>query len=267
MHSSNVHSYVVIYNIVSAMSLFLLQFIDLLLSLAVGIIYNCRTSKLFLVYFEDKDCSFFVKFYLNSSNFLIAFQCKTILATFSQQLSEARHMLTLNDSEADKILKLIGDALHSPELLSSCEHSSFSALELLMSLIALLINADNRTLLCNKVEFIPIIVTALSSDNVGVETAGCLLLWNMLELFSDPSVSAKPTGKMQKKKKEYLLQQEKDVIAKKHAAHFEFIKSLKGSELCSVLYDILEVKADSEDDFGVLCKCTLWILRGIDFSG
>ena len=157
-------------------------------------------SELFLVYFEEKDCSFFVKPYINSSNFIIAFQCKTKLAAFLQQLLEARHMLTLNDSEVDKILKLI-DVLHSPELLSSCEHSSFSALELLMSLIALLINADNRLLLCSKAEFIPIIVTALSSGNIGVETAGCLLLWNMLELFSDPSVSAKPSSKMQKRRK------------------------------------------------------------------
>lgn len=225
-------------------------------------------SELFLVYFEEKDCSFFVKPYLNSSNFTIAFQCKTTLAVFSERLSEARHMLALSAVEVDKILKLIGEALHSPELLTSYDNTSFSALELLMSLLALLINVDNRLLLCTKTEFIPIIVTALSSGDVRIEIASCLLLWNMLEeLFSDPSLSAKPSSKKQANKKEFLLEQEKDAIAKRHAAHSKFTESLKDNELCDMLYGMLEVKADTEDDVGVLCKCILWALRGIDFSG
>ena len=224
-------------------------------------------SELFLVYFEDKDCSFFVKPYLNSSNFTIAFQCKATLAVFSVQLSEARHMLAMSEKEVDKILMLIGDALHSPELVTSCEHTSFSALELLMSLTALLINADNRLLLCTKAELVPIIVTALTSGDIGIETTGCLLLWNMLELLTDSSVAAKPSSKKQKAKKEFLLETEKDMIAKKHASHSQFIKSLKDSELCDVLYGTLEEKADSEEDIGVLCKCILWTLRGINFSG
>ena len=224
-------------------------------------------SELFLVYFEEKECSFFIKPYLNSSNFTIAFQCKATLAAFSGRLAEARHMLVLNETEADVTLKLIGDALHSPELLGSYDGTSFSAMELLMSLITLLINADNRLLLCSKAELVPIIITALSSGNVGIENIGCLLLWNMLELFSEQSVPAKLSGKKQKAKKEFYLEQEKDMIAKKHAAHSKFVASLKDNELCDVLYDMLEVKADSEDDVGVLCKCILWALRGIDFSG
>ena len=237
------------------------------MSFAVGIIYNCRMSELFLVYFEEKECSFFVKPYLNSSNFTIGFQCKATLAAFSAQLAEARHMLALTEVEADKILKLIGDALHSTELLTSCDRSSFSAMELLMSLITLLINADNRLLLCNKAELVPIIVTALSSGNTGIEIAGCLLLWNMLELFSEQSISAKLSSKKQKSKKEFFLEQEKDMIAKKHTAHSKFIKSMEDNELCDVLYSMLEAKASSEDDVSVLCKCVLYALRGINFSG
>ena len=224
-------------------------------------------SELFLVYFEEKECWFFVKPYLNSSNFTIAFQCKTTLAAFSGQLAEARDMLALSETEGDVILKLIGDALHSPELLVSHDHSSFSAMELLMSLITLLINADNRLLLCSKAELVPIIVTALSSGDVGIENTGCLLLWNMLELFSEQSVSTKLSIRKQKAKKEFFLEQEKETIAKKHAAHSKFVASLKDNELHDVLYDMLEVKADSKDDVGVLCKCVLLVLRGIDFSG
>ena len=114
-------------------------------------------SELFLVYFEDKDCSFFVKPYLNSSNFTIAFQCKTTLARFSERLPEARHLLALSEMEAEKALGLIGDALHSPDLQTSYDHSSFSAMELLMSLIALLINADNRLLMCDKQNLFPLL--------------------------------------------------------------------------------------------------------------
>lgn len=247
--------------------LFCLQFIDLLLSLAISIICNCRISELFLVYFEDKDCSFFVKSYLNSSNFMIAFQCKSTLAAFSERLSEARHMLGLSKAEVDKALNLIGDALHSPDLQTSYDYSSFSAMELLMSLIALLINADNRLLLCDKPEFVPIIVATLTSGNVGIENAGCLLLWSMLEIFSKPSVSGKLSSKKQTNKKEFLLEQERDIIAKKHTAHFKFLESLKDNELCDVLYGMLQAKADSEDDISVLCKCILWALKGIDLSG
>ena len=224
-------------------------------------------SELFLVYFEDKDCSFFLKPYLHSSNFTIAFQCKATLAVFSVQLSEVRNMLAMGEKEVDKSLKLIGNALHSPELFTSCEHSSFSALELLMSITALLINADNRVLLCAKAELVPIIVTALTSGDIGIETTGCLLLWNMLELFSNSSVPTKSSSKKQKSKKEFLLEAEKDMIAKKHSAHSQFIKSLKENELCDMLYGTLEGRANSENDIGVLCKCILWTLRGIDFSG
>ena len=224
-------------------------------------------SELFLVYFEVKECSFFVKPYLNSSNFTIAFQCKTTLAAFSERFAEARHMLALSKVEVDKILKLIGDALHSSELLISYDRSTFSATELLMSLITLLINADNRLLLCDKAELVPIIVTALSSGNAKIENAGCLLLWSMLELFPGPTMPAKLSSKKQKGIKEFLLKQEKDTIAKKHKAHSTLVRLIKDNELCDVLYDMLEMKADSEDDVSVLCKCTLWTLKGINFSG
>ena len=108
-------------------------------------------------------------------------------------------------------------------------------------------------------------MAALTSSDVGIENVGCLLLWSMLETSSGPSVSAK-LGKKQTNK-EFLLEQERTIIAKKHAAHSKFIKSLKDNELCEVLYDVLEAKADSEDDISVLCKCILWAMKGIDFSG
>ena len=221
-------------------------------------------SKLFLIYFEEKDCSFFVKPYLNSSNFTIAFQCKATLAAFSEQLSEARHLLVLSEVEVNRTLNLIGDALHSPKLLTSYNDSTFSAMELLASLIALLINTDNRLQLCNQTEFVPIIVTALTSGDVIIESAACLLLWSMLELFSLPSMA---TSRKQTHKKEFLLPQEKDVIAKKHTAHCTFYESLKDSELYDVLYDMLESKAVSDDNVAVLCRCVLWAIGGIDFSG
>jgi len=119
---------------------------------------------------------------------------------------------------------------------------------------------------CDKAEFVPIIVAALTSSNVGIENVGCLLLWSMLETSSGPSVSAK-LGKKQTNKKEFLLKQEGAIIAKKDVAHSKFIESLKDNELCEVLYDVLEAKADSEDDISVLCKCILWAMKGIDFSG
>jgi len=102
---------------------------------------------------------------------------------------------------------------------------------------------------------------------VGIENVGCLLLWSMLETSSGPSVSAKLSSKKQTNKKEFLLEQERAIIAKKDVAHSKFIKSLKDNELCEVLYDVLEAKADSEDDISVLCKCILQAMKGIDFSG
>ena len=122
--------------------------------MAVGIIYNCRMSRLFLVYFEEKDCSFFVKSYLNSTNWVIAFQCKAILASFAQRLTEARLLIVLNEGEINSLLNHIGDALHSPELICTVGSTSFSALELIMSLMTMLVNIDNKMMPASKTELI-----------------------------------------------------------------------------------------------------------------
>jgi len=229
--------------------------------MAVGIIYNCRMSSMFLVYFEEKDCSFFVKPYLNSSNWVIAFQCKAILSSFAQRLSEARPLIKLNGTDADNLLTHIGTALHSTQLISTIGNTSFSALELIVSLVTMLVNIDNKMMLCSKTELIPLWVAALTSGSAEEEKAGCLLLWNMLAM---PLFKG---GEVQKGKKVVYSKQDKEVRQKQHTVHTAVVQLVNSSELCDVLYGVLESKADSEDDCNILSKCILWALKQTTLTG
>jgi len=232
--------------------------------MAVGIIYNCRMSGMFLVYFEEKDCSFFVKPYLNSSNWVIAFQCKAILSSFAQRLSEARPLIKLNEADANSLLTHIGDALHSTQLMSTISDTSFSAVELMISLVTMLVNVDNKMVLCSKTELIPLWVAALTSGSAEEERAGCLLLWNMLAM---PLFESSKGNKVQKGKGVVYTKQDKEVRQKSHTVHTAVVQLLNGSELCDVLYEVLESKADSEDDCNMLSKCILWALKQITLTG
>jgi len=234
--------------------------------MAVGIIYNCRMSGMFLVYFEEKDCSFFVKPYLNSSNWVIAFQCKAILSSFAQRLSEARPLIKLNGADANSLLTHIGDALHSTQLMSTISCTSFSALELIVSLVTMLVNIDNKMMLCSKTELIPLWVAALTSGSAEEERAGCLLLWSMLAMPLFEFESSKG-NKVQKGKRVMYTKQDKEVRQKNHTVHTAVVQLLNASELCDILYGVLESKADSEDDCNTLSKCILWSLKQIRLTG